>query len=123
MRLSIKIVVFLVLFNAWGGMMVEFGIDDHLGINAETGNSEAITEAANVSQPESGGVVGGTLLGVYNAVKNTIQTIVLGMQPGAKLLLNILPPGPAEEFVMWMYSIGNIIVAVDIAAYLRGVDF
>lgn len=123
MRISIILLIFLVLFNGWAGLLQTYDVDDHLGISAETGDAEALEEAeASASEIQTGGAIGGTLLGYYNNLLNTVKGITTGIQPGAQMLVNIVPAGPGEDLVVWAFSITPFIIAADILAYARGVD-
>lgn len=123
MRVSIMLLIFLVLFNGWGGLMQEFHIDDQLGINAETGEAEELSQATSSAQSiQTGKPSDGTLLGFYNSLLSTVEGMVTGLQPGVQLLVNVLPAGFPEQFVIWAAAILPIIIAVDILAYARGVD-
>lgn len=123
MRISVKIVIFLILFNGWAGVLQTYHVDDHLGITAETGNPEKLDEAVESSQTiNTGNAIGGTLLAMYNSITDTVETIVRATQPGADMLIMILPPGPAEAFIKWIFTIAPLLAGLDILAYLRGVD-
>lgn len=123
MRISVVLVIFLVLFNSWGGLLQDYGIDDHLGISAETGDAGQLGQAAeSANQVQTGGAVEGTLLGYYNALLNALEGILLGIQPGAQMLVNVAPPGIVEDIIIWAFSIMPFIAFADIAAYARGVD-
>jgi len=121
MRLSVILIIFLLLFNGWGGLMQEYDVDDHLGINAETGNAEALNEAqSSAGEIGTGEPTGQTLLGYYNNLLNTLRNVFLGLQPGAQLLVNVMPGGISEDIVIWTFSILPIISAVDILYFARG---
>ena len=123
MRISVILVIFLILFNGWGGLMQQYDIDDHLGVSTETGNPAELEQAQdNASELQTGNAVGGTLLGYYNGLINTIQSITVAIEPGTQMMINIVPPGIAEDFIIWMSSIVKFIILADIAAYARGVD-
>lgn len=123
MRISIKIIIFLVLFNAWGGLIQTYDLDDHLGINAETGNPEELQNAVESSETvDTGSAIGDTLIGMYKSLTRTVKDMVLAVQPGAEMLVNVVPHGPAEDFVFWMFTATPIICAADTLAYMRGVD-
>lgn len=121
MRLSIILLIFLVLFNGWAGLMQQYDVDDHLGISAETGNAEeldrATTSAGNVTTGEPAGQ---TLLGYYNNMMNTLTGIITGLQPGVQLLVNIIPSGIGEDIVVWAFTILPILGAVDMLYFGRG---
>lgn len=123
MRISIMIVVFLILFNGWTGLIQQYGVDDHLGINAETGNPEKLDKAVSESEKfNTGDSRGGTLIGMYNSLSGMVEAVVRATQPGADMLVNIMPPGPAEDFIIWIFGIAPLLAGLDIAAYLRGAD-
>lgn len=123
MRVSVALLIFLVLFNGWAGLLQKYDIDDHIGITAETGDPEELQQAEDAaSNFRTGNSVGDTLLGMYNALGSTVESMFVGIQPGGRMLLNIVPSGPAQDVVMWGYSIVEILMAVDLLAYWRGVD-
>jgi len=123
MRISVILVIFLVLLNGWGAMLQEYGVDDHLEINAETGNPEELQSAEQDARDiQTGNSVKGTLLGFYNNLLKTVRGIVVGVQPGVQMLVNIAPPGIAEDLIVWVGGITPFIIAADVLAYARGVD-
>ena len=123
MRISFILLIFLILFNGWGSIMMEYGIDEQIGISAETGNAEELGEAQTAARDiQTGEAIGGTLLGYYNALLNTVQGIVTGLQPGVQMLVNIAPSGVTRDLIVWGFSVLSIIIALDVLAYARGVD-
>lgn len=123
MRISVILLVFLILLNGWGGLLQTYDIDDHLGISAETGSPEELEQASrNAQDIQTGESIGGTLLGFYNGLLNTVEGMFLGLQPGVQILVNIAPAGAAEDLVIWIFSALPIVIAADILAYARGVD-
>jgi len=121
MRISILLLVFFVLFNAWGGLMIQYDVDDHLGISAETGDAEELDQAAaaaKTTQTGKGGI-GGTLLGYYNGLTNTLEGVMVGIQPGVQLLVNVVPPGIAEDIIIWAASILPFVIMVDVLGFAR----
>lgn len=123
MRLSVILLVFLILLNGWGGLLQQYDVDEHLGINAETGDPEELEGAKESARSvQTGDAIGGTLLGYYNALLSTVGGMFLGIQPGVQMLVNIAPPGVAEDFIIWMGVIIPIIIVTDILAYARGVS-
>lgn len=123
MRISVALLIFLVLFNGWAGLLQEYGVDEHIGITAETGDPDELNRAVEAgSEFNTGSNVGGTLLGMYNALGSTVEQMFVGIQPGAQMLINIVPGGPGEDIVMWLYGIVEILMAIDLLAYWRGVN-
>jgi len=123
MRISIILLIFLILFNGWAGILQEYGIDDHIGISAETGDPEELESATQSAREiQTGNTIGGTLLGYYNALLKTVKGMVTGIQPGVQMLVNIAPPGPAEDIIVWAGGVIPIVIAADIIAIARGVD-
>lgn len=123
MRISVVLVIFLILFNGWGALLQDYGVDEHLGISAETGDPEELEDAKDSARGiQTGGAIGGTLLGYYNSLLNTLEGILKGIQPGVQMLLNVMPPGAASDLVVWAFSVMPIIIAADTLAYARGVD-
>lgn len=121
MRLSIILLIFLVLFNAWGGLLQAYDIDDQLGINAETGDTEALDSATeSAGSVTTGEPTGQTLLGYYNNLINTLRGLLLGLQPGVQLLVNAVPSGIAESIILWAFGALPIIIVVDVLYFARG---
>lgn len=123
MRISVLLIIFLVLFNAWGALLQEYHVDDHLGISAGTGDAAELEQAQQESeQIQTGENIGQTLLGYYNSLLGTVEGIVAGWQPGVQLLVNIVPPGIGEDLIIWGFGFMPIVIAIDLLAYARGVD-
>lgn len=123
MRISIILLIFLILFNGWGALMQEYDIDDELGINAETGDAQELESAKDsAGSIQTGQPLSGTLLGFYNSLLSTVEGMVTGLQPGMQLLVNVSPPGIAEDIIIWGGGTLPILIAVDLLAYARGVD-
>lgn len=123
MRVSVALLIFFILLNGWAGILQQFGIDEHVGITAATGDPEELDHAINSSEQfRTGSSVGGTLLGMYNALGSTVEAIFIGLQPGGQMLVNIVPDGVGEQIVLWLYSIVEILMAIDLMAYWRGAD-
>lgn len=121
MRLSLILLIFFLLFNAWGGLMQEYDIDDQLGINAETGDAQELENAQQeAGEVTTGEPTGQTLLGYYNNLMGTLTTLVTGLQPGVQLLVNIVPSGIASDLVVWAFTILPILITVDILYFARG---
>lgn len=121
MRLSILLLIFLVLFNGFGGLLQTYDIDDHVGINAETGDAKELDEATDSAQDISTGEsTGQTLLGYYNNLINTFKDMILGLQPGVQMLVNVAPPGIVESLIIWLAGILPILIAVDLLYFGRG---
>jgi hypothetical protein len=121
MRLSIALLIFLVLFNAWGGLLQAYDVDDQLGISAETGNAPALEDAqASAGEVTTGEPTGQTLLGYYNNLINTLQGVLLGLQPGVQLLVNVVPSRIAEDIIIWAFGALPFIIVVDVLYFARG---
>lgn len=121
MRLSLMLLIFLVLFNAFGAVLQDYGVDDDLGINAGTGEAEELTNATSDAESvTTGETTGQTLLGYYNNLLNTLKQMLLGLQPGVQLLVNVVPSGIAEALIIWVANILPILIAVDILYFARG---
>lgn len=123
MRISILLIIFLLLFNGWGALLQDYGIDEQLGINAETGDADALEQAeTNAGNVSTGEAVGQTLLGFYNNLLQSLKGILTAWEPGLQLLVNVVPAGIGEDIVIWAFSIMKIVIFVDFLAYARGVD-
>lgn len=123
MRISLILLIFLLLFNSWGALLQEYHIDDELGINAETGDAEELQNATeSAGSIQTGQPLSGTLLGFYNSLLSTVESMVTGLQPGVQLLVNVAPSGIAEDIIIWASGTLPIIIAADLLAYARGVD-
>jgi len=123
MRISFVLLIFLVLFNGWAGLLQDHGVDEHLGISAETGDPEELQRAQESAREfQTGGSVGGTLLGYYNSLTNAVKDIVTGIQPGVQMLVNVVSNPVGEDLIVWGFSILPFLIAADLLAYGRGVD-
>lgn len=123
MRISIILLIFLILFNGVGGLMQTYDIDDHMGIGVNTGSAPELEQATqNAQSIRTGESIGGTLLGFYNGILNTVKGVMLGIQPGVQLLVNVAPAGLVEDFIIWAFSIIPILIFADLVAIARGVD-
>lgn len=121
MRLSIILVIFFLLFNGWGGLMMEYDIDDHLGINAETGDAEELEQAREGARNVSTGEpTGQTLIGYYGQQLGSLTDMLAGLQPGVQLLVNTIPSGIGEDIVIWAFTILPILAAIDALYFARG---
>lgn len=126
MRISAVLLVFFLVLNGWAGMLMDYGIDTHMGVGVNTGNPEELRsngKAVNASKDISTGQsIAGTLLGMINAVSDTIEGMYVGLQPGLQMLKNISPPGIISDIINIFYPVLQIIMGLDIAAWVRGVD-
>jgi len=124
MRISVILLIFFVLLNGWGALLQHYHMDDYLGINAETGNPQELTQAVSTAKGniKTGQTFGQTLLGFYNNLMNTVEGLVAGLGPGVQMLVNLAPRGIVEDIVVWVFAFLPIVIAVDILAYARGVD-
>jgi hypothetical protein len=123
MRLSVLLLIFLLLLNGWAGLLQEYGVDDHLGITAETGDPQALENASSKADELSGGSGGITnsITGIITSFGNSLSVIIKGVNPAAQMLSNIAPPGIAQSLIVWFFGITNIIVAIDLINFFRGV--
>jgi len=123
MRTSVALLIFFILLNGWAGLLQQYDLNEHVGITAETGDPGELEDAQNASSTfDTGDQVGGTLLGMYNSLTNVVEKMFVGLQPGGRMLLNLAPPGVVEDFIMWLFSVVQILMGIDLLAYQRGVD-
>lgn len=123
MRLSVLILVFLLFVNGWAALLQAYDVDDHLGINAETGDPQELQEAQDKAKnvtTNSGGITGSTT-GLITTVTTGIGALVKGVNPAAQMLSNIAPPGITQDIILWLFGVTEIIVAVDIINFARGI--
>lgn len=116
MRISTQLAVFFIAFNLFAGMLGGMGIADDLGINVETGDSNAINEATQKDDVGLGNSVGGTLFGMYNQLTNQVGVIVNTIAPGFAMLKLFLPNAIVDPFA----TIAGVFVVVDLLSYARG---
>lgn len=116
MRISTQLAIFFVAFNLLSGAMMGMGIHEDLGINLETGDSEAIDTATNLDRPDTGNSEGGTLFGMYNAAAGQFGKVVNTIGPGFKMLKLFLP----NRIVDPIAGIAGMIVFVDVVSYFAG---
>jgi len=123
MRTSVALLIFFILLNGWAGLLQQYDLNEHVGVTAETGDPGKLEDAQNASSTfDTGDQVGGTLLGMYNSLTNVVEKMFVGLQPGGRMLLNLAPPGVVEDLIMWLYSVVQILMGIDLLAYQRGVD-
>lgn len=123
MRASVALLLFFILLNGWAGLIQEFGLDDHMGISAETGDPDELEQAREEAKAfDTGSEVGGTLIGMYNALGGVVERIFVGLQPGVQMLVTLSPDGAPEQIVVWLFSITQMVAAIDLIAFFRGVD-
>jgi len=118
MRVSTQLAIFFIAFNLFGGMMMGLGVAEDLGINLETGESEAINNAVGKEDAGLGNSVGGTLFGMYNQLTQQVGVIVNTITPGFAMLKMFLPNKIVEPFA----AIAGVFTIVDLLSYARGFD-
>lgn len=116
MRISTQLAVFFIAFNLFGGMMVGMGVADDLGLNLETGDSQAIDQATAKEDVGLGNSVGGTLFGMYNQLTNQVGVVVNTIAPGFAMLKLFLPNKIVDPFA----ALAGVFVIVDLLSYARG---
>lgn len=122
MRISIAILIFLILFNGWASLLMDYDLDDHLGVNVEVGDHPELEQAQSSADDiefGTGGVLE-SMVGGINTMLSNLGDLVKGLNPAAQMLVNIIPPGIGEALVLWAFSILEIIVAADLINYVRG---
>ncbi len=124
MRVSFILLLFLILLNSWAGLLQAYDIDDHLGISAEVGEHEELEQAqsdAEGLQIGTGGVIS-SLAGVIASGARTLSNIFQGLNPAAQILANVVPSGIAKDLIAWAFGILEIIIAIDLINYARGLQ-
>lgn len=116
MRVSTQLAIFFIAFNLFGGMMMGLGVDEDLGINLETGDSEKINEAVGKDDAGLGNSVGGTLFGMYNQLTQQVGVIVNTIAPGFAMLKMFLPNAIVDPFA----ALAGVFTVVDLLSYARG---
>lgn len=119
MRAITSIVLFLVAFNAGAGALQASGAAADLGINAETGDPDAVSSLGdNPDEIELGTSRGGTLFGSRIALVRQAQAIFYGFAPGFQMLRIFLP----NVFVDFLSSIASFLATAAVLSYARGYD-
>jgi len=122
MRISTQLAVFFIAFNLFaamlGGGSAGLGVAEDLGINVETGDSNAIDKATSKEDVGLGNSVGGTLFGMYNQLTNQVGVLVNTIAPGFAMLKLFLPSKIVDPFA----TIAGVFVIVDLLSYARGAD-
>jgi len=120
MKMSVQITLFLVCFNAFGGLLVATGVAGDLGINVQQQGNQVV-ERATVEEPDlgSGNGLQNTLFGMYNTLTQQVSDIMWAITPGFQMLKAYVPD-------MWidfvLYPVSSIIVGKDMIAFARGTD-
>lgn len=122
MRISIALLIFFILLNGWAAVLQDHGIDDQLGINAETGDPQELEDATQAAANTSVGTGGvfASIVGAITAMVGNIERMLKGLNPAAQMLSNLMPPGIAQSMVTWLFGIIEIIIAADIINFVRG---
>lgn len=120
MRISTKLVIFLMLMNAAAGMMVASGVAEDLNIQPNPGGDTRVNETKqNASQVKAGGGLGSTLFTMYSTVADTLDSIYTLAFYGPEMLENLGVPG----FLTDMFNgVLTVIVGADIVYALTGRD-
>lgn len=118
MRISTQLAVFFIALNVFAAMLVGMGVAEDLGINLETGESQAINEATQKDDVGLGNSVGGTLFGMYNQLTNQVGVLVNTIAPGFAMLKLFLPSAIVDPFA----AIAGVFTVIDLLSYARGVD-
>lgn len=118
MRISTQLAVFFIAFNVFAGMLVGIGVAEDLGLNLETGDSEAINDATEKKDVGLGNSVGGTLFGMYNQLTNQVGVLVNTIAPGFAMLKLFMPSKIVDPFA----TIAGVFIVVDLLSYARGAD-
>lgn len=124
MRLSVKLLVFFIVFNAWAGILQDFDVDDQLGFSAELGDTSELeaVEDETASDVQTGSPVTGTIFGVIIASATKLAAIIGAVAPGVQMLVNVVPSGPPTAIVGMLSALVPVIITVDILNFLRGLD-
>lgn len=119
MKMSVQISLFLVCFNAFGGLLVASGVAGDLGIQVQQQGTQVV-ERATVEEPDLGGSgIQNTLFGMYNRLTQQVSDIMWAITPGFQMLKAYVPD-------MWvdfvLLPVSSVIVGKDMIAFARGTD-
>lgn len=119
-KAGIYIALFLISFNG-GAMMVDhYGVADDLRLSADPNNPEEIEAAKEQSRDFSAGRGSqSTLFGLYGSLAGLLEKIFNAIMPGAAMLKRA---GAPDFYVHFAFTLAPLVSAIDIWAYLRGVD-
>lgn len=117
------IVFFTVLLEGWARLLRDYGLGAWLGINANVGGTQTVNEATqNAETVNTGNAVGQTLIGFYNGLLNSIEGVLVSTSAAVQMLVNIAPPGMAEDFIVMAAAVMPFIIVMDIYSYARASD-
>jgi len=119
MKMSIQFTIYFIAFNALAFILMQSGVAAELGLNAETGNPQAIEEAGERKDIRMGSSVGGTLFGMYNVLTQQAAALFYTFAPGLEMLKNFLPNLWVDVFLS---PICTVIVTKDIIGTALKID-
>jgi hypothetical protein len=117
MKMSTQLAIFFVAFNALALVLTTTGVAADIGINAETGNPDALNDFDN--DISLGNNVGGTLFGMYNRLTQQAGQIFYTYAAGFAILRAYLPNIWIDAFLS---PLAGLVVTKDLIALARGTD-
>lgn len=117
MRVSVQIVLFLIFFNAGAQMIISAGVAADLGIDPHVSESDELDQAEQEANNfDTGSGFGDTLFGMYNALADTVTTILNAIFPGLAMLKAAGVPGFFADFI---FAGASLYSALDLIGFLR----
>lgn len=119
------LVVFFLALNLFAGVLISTGAADTLGIDAEVGGDEQREDVVNDTATDANGEGGlptgsptsGTLFGLYNVVGGFLAGIFNYIFPGLRMLGRA---GVPDSIISMLGSLFSVLMAIDVAAFVRG---
>lgn len=116
-KASVYIAIFLISFNAAGGMLIQTGIAADLNLAADSGNPDELDKAKETGEEFEAGQGGtSTLFGLYGSLAGALETVFNAVMPGAAMLKRIGIPG---FYINFGFTLAALVPALDIIAFLR----
>jgi hypothetical protein len=113
------LVVFFVSLNLLSGAMLSTGVADMLGIDANVGEDDAVSErVSNAESVSSGTSTGSTLFGMYNVLSEQLSAFFGVIFPGLRMLERAGVPQVITGGILG--PLFSIFIFVGIASFLRG---
>ena len=115
------LVVFFLAFNLFAGVLAGMGVADALGMDTTVGEDEEVDKLdEQASDVQTGTGSGETLFGMYNVLASGLESIYGFVFPGLRMLERFgVPTELTQQFLAPLFS---LMIAIAIAAYVRGYD-
>lgn len=115
------LVVFFLAFQLFALMLASTGAAAAIGLDVTIGEQAATQQlTAQTNDVPTGSPTGGTLFGMYNVLGGFMSSVYSYVFPGLRMLNRVgVPLYITDRF---LGDIFTLLIAIDIAAYVRGYD-